>query len=76
MSFDENEKIASIFETIADALEFLNENAFKIRAYRNAAESIRNLNESIVEIYSQSNPKKIEGVGKDLEQKIKEYIQT
>ncbi len=76
MSFEENEKIASIFETIADALEFLNENTFKIRAYRNAAESIRSLNESIFEIYSQKNPKKIEGVGKDLEQKIKEYIQT
>lgn len=76
MSFDDNEKIASIFETIADALEFLNENAFKIRAYRNASESIRNLNESILEVYSQSKPRKIEGVGKDLEQKIKEYIQT
>ncbi|PMP87249.1 MAG: DNA polymerase/3'-5' exonuclease PolX [Desulfurella sp.] len=76
MKFQDNEKIASIFETIADALEFLNENAFKIRAYRNAAESIRNLNESITEIYSKPNPKKIEGVGKDLEQKIKEYIQT
>ncbi len=76
MSFDENEKIASIFETIADALEFLNENAFKIRAYRNAAQSIRNLNESIIDIYSAPKPKKIEGIGKDLEQKIKEYIQT
>ncbi len=76
MSFDENEKIASIFETIADALEFLNENAFKIRAYRNAAQAIRNLNESIMDIYSAPKPKKIEGIGKDLEQKIKEYIQT
>lgn len=76
MSFDDNEKIASIFETIADALEFLNENSFKVRAYRNAADSIRNLNESIAEIYSQAKPRKIEGVGKDLEQKIKEYIQT
>ncbi|MGE4547693.1 MAG: DNA polymerase/3'-5' exonuclease PolX [Desulfurella sp.] len=76
MSFEDNEKLASIFETIADALEFLNENQFKIRAYRNAADSIRSLNESIVDIYSKANPKKIEGIGKDLEQKIKEYIAT
>ncbi len=76
MSCDENEKIASIFETIADALEFLNENAFKIRAYRNAVQSIRDLNESIIDIYAMPKPKKIEGIGKDLEQKIKEYIQT
>jgi DNA polymerase (family 10) len=69
MSFEDNEKLASIFETISDALEFLNENQFKIRAYRNAADSIRSLNESIVDIYSKPNPKKVEGIGKDLEQK-------
>lgn len=76
MKFDENGKISGIFETIADALEFLGENPFKVRAYRNASAQLMELDKSIFEVFKEDSHEKVEGIGKDLEQKIKEFIQN
>ena len=42
-----NAEIAAVFEEIADLLEFKGENAFRIRAYRNAARTVEGLVESL-----------------------------
>src|SRR5579884_1529054 len=47
-----NREIAEIFDKIADILELLNENPFRIRAYRNAGANIRELTGEIKEFIS------------------------
>lgn len=45
-----NTEIADVFDRIADLLEFQDANQFRIRAYRNAARTIRDLPQSVAEI--------------------------
>jgi len=71
-----NTEIAQIFEQIASMLSILDENPFKIRAYKKAALNILELNEDIEERVSRDDVTDIPGVGKDLANKIKEYVET
>ena len=73
-----NPEIADDFDQIADILEFQGANQFRVRAYRNAARTIRDLPESAAEIASDSNRKltDIEGIGKDLADKIAAIVAT
>lgn len=71
-----NNEIALIFERISDMLSVLDENPFKIRAYKKAALNISELGEDIEERAEQDNLTDIPGVGKDLAAKVKEYIDT
>lgn len=73
-----NQKIAKIFEEIADLLE-MQDIQFKPRAYRKAAISIRSLSEDIKDIYKKGGVdalEKIPGVGKSMALKIDEMIKT
>ena len=67
-----NPEIADAFDQIADILEFQGANPFRVRAYRNAARTIRDLPESAAEIVAdpQRSLTDIEGIGKDLAEKI------
>jgi DNA polymerase (family 10) len=69
-----NVEIADIFERIADSLDILEENPFKIRAYRNASRNLRELAEDVKDITERDELSKIPGIGKDLAEKIREYI--
>ncbi|MGD0383512.1 MAG: DNA polymerase/3'-5' exonuclease PolX [Thermoguttaceae bacterium] len=73
-----NVEIAAVFEHIADLLEFQDANPFRVRAYRNAARTIHDLPESAAEILSDPNRSltDIEGIGKDLAEKITTLVQT
>ncbi len=71
-----NAEIAEIFEQMAAMLSILNENPFKIRAYKKAALNILELNEKIEERVSRDDVTDIPGVGKDLASKVKEYVET
>lgn len=68
-----NEIVANVFRNMADFLELKEENVFRIRAYRNAADSVALLQEDIEECV-RDGKKKIPGVGKDLQGKIKEIL--
>jgi DNA polymerase (family 10) len=70
-----NREIAEIFDRIADILDLLEENPFRIRAYRNAARSISDLSSDIEDMARRDELSKIPGVGSDLAGKIKEYIE-
>ena len=67
-----NPEIAAVFEEVADLLEFQGANAFRVRAYRNAARTIHDLAEPAADIVA--DPKRslcdIEGIGKDLAEKV------
>ncbi len=44
-----NAHIAAVFDEVADLLEFQGANPFRVRAYRNAARTIRDLPESVAD---------------------------
>jgi len=71
-----NAEIANIFEQMAAMLSILDDNPFKIRAYKKAALNILELNEDIEDRVSQDDVIDIPGVGKDLANKVKEYVET
>ncbi|MGH7889994.1 MAG: helix-hairpin-helix domain-containing protein, partial [Thermodesulfobacteriota bacterium] len=56
-------------------LEILEDNRFKIRAYRNAARNLSELGDDIEAIAERNELEKIPAIGKDLAGKIREYIQ-
>lgn len=71
-----NKEIADIFFKIADALEILGENQFKILAYRKAARVISDIPEDLRRIYKKGKLKDIPGIGEGISKKIQEYIET
>jgi len=71
----ENPAIARIFSEIADLLEIKNENAFKIRAYRNASETIAHATDKLASC-TDEQLRAIPGIGKDLAAKIREIADT
>src|SRR5215210_3726249 len=71
----DNLAIARVLGEIGDLLEIKGENPFKIRAYRNAADSIVHLTESIAALMPQDRLG-IPGIGKDLAAKISELIDS
>jgi DNA polymerase (family 10) len=73
-----NSDIAGAFDSVADILEFQGANQFRVRAYRNAARTIRDMPESVTEIIADASRKltDIEGIGKDLAEKIAALVTT
>ena len=71
----DNLAIARILAEIGDLLEIKGENPFKIRAYRNAAETIVHTPGRIADLTPQERLA-IPGIGKDLAAKIAEAIET
>jgi len=72
-----NHEIAGVFERVADLLDIGGENPFRIRAYRNAARVLDNLNRSLADMVAENEAlENLPGIGKDLAGKIKEIVTT
>ena len=71
-----NVEIANLFNEIADFLEVKDENPFRIRAYRRAAQAVEGLAEDIAAIAERGELLDVPGIGKDLAGKIKEIVET
>ena len=71
----DNLAIARVLAEIGDLLEIKNENPFKIRAYRNASDTIAHLGEPIATM-TIADRLAIAGIGKDLAGKIAELLDT
>lgn len=71
----DNLTVARVLAEIGDLLEIKNENPFKIRAYRNAADAIAHLGTPVAGM-SPEERRKIPGIGKDLAGKIGELLET
>lgn len=71
-----NKDIAEIFERISLLLEIRGENVFKIRAYQKAADNLRSLSEDIAVICREKRLGEVGGLGKALQEKIGEYLDT
>jgi DNA polymerase (family 10) len=71
----DNPTIARIFDEIADLLEIKAANPFRIRAYRNAADTVVNSAVKVAEL-PEAGLLKLPGIGKDLAEKIREIAET
>lgn len=71
-----NAEISGLFYNIARLLEILGENPFRVRAYERAAQNIGALSEDIETLAEQGRLSEVPGIGKDLSERIKEYLST
>lgn len=74
----QNAAIAALFDELAELLELQGANPFRVRAYRNAARTMENSTESIADLVAEPGHDltKLEGVGKDLAEKIETIVTT
>jgi DNA polymerase (family 10) len=75
----DNGDIAGVFARIADLLEFKDENPFKLRSYRLAAETIGEMQTPLAEVAARGGAaelQKIPGIGKSISTQIIEIVQT
>jgi DNA polymerase (family 10) len=71
-----NRQVATIFRSIAERLAAQRANPYRVRAYRKAADSIETLEEDIADVASRQALEDIDGVGRDLADKIEEFLRT
>ncbi len=71
-----NKELARIFEKIADILEFLGDNPYRIGSYRRASNLISELPEDIEELYRSGKLSKLPGIGSSTLLKIEEFLRT
>lgn len=71
-----NAEIKDLFNEIADYLEIKGENPFRVRAYRRAAQALEGLAEEAGAIAARGGLLEIPGIGKDLAEKIQEYLRS
>ncbi len=71
-----NEDIAAAFDEMADLLDIQGANAFRIRAYRRAAQSVRGLSRELSAMGGIQEFTTLAGVGLDLAGKIDELLRT
>jgi DNA polymerase (family X) len=73
----ENSQIADIFDEIADLLELQQRNQFRIRSYRSAARTVRDLSQRLEDLAKQGEDlSRLPNVGKSTAEKIREIIET
>ena len=71
----DNTELAQIFGEIADLLEIKGENAFKIRAYRTASDTIKAWGDPVARM-DDAQLRALPGIGKDLAAKVRELGET
>jgi DNA polymerase (family X) len=71
----DNRAIAQVLGEIADLLEIKGENAFKIRAYRTAADTIKAWADGVSRL-DDKQLRELPGIGKDIAVKIRELADT
>jgi DNA polymerase (family 10) len=69
-------QIIKLLKELADMMEFVGENKFKINAYRFGANAIRGVESDIEELISEKKLDQIKGIGKGLQAVIYEFADT
>ena len=73
-SLPRNADIAQQFELLADILELEGEAAFRVLAYRRAAQRIRETAASVAQLALEGHAKNLNGIGKTIEEKIVQIV--
>ena len=71
----DNRELARVFAEMADLLEIKGENAFKVRAYRTAADTIGTWGDAVAQM-DDGALRALPGIGKDLAAKVRELVNT
>ena len=72
-----NEDVARSFDEVAEILELKDDNPFRIRAYRNAARTLRGLGNEVGDMLLQGQDlSQLPGIGDDLAEQIAEMVHT
>ncbi len=71
----DNQSVARVLVEIADLLEIKGENPFKIRAYRNGADTVATTAEPVAPMTA-AELQRLQGIGRDLAARIRELIDT
>ena len=71
----DNKRVAKVFQLLAQVMELHDENAFKIRSYQSAYNTIRRLPEEVIET-ERDKLLEIRGIGKNIADKIEELKET
>jgi DNA polymerase (family 10) len=73
---ENNQRVAALFRSMADLLAAQRANPYRVRAYRHAADVLLANEEDVATIAERRGLEDIEGVGKDLAGKIREFLET
>ncbi len=72
-----NDQIAKSLDQLADLMEFQGANAFRLKAYRNGARSVRELPQSIATMLAAGEDlTNLDGIGNSVAQKCRELCET
>ena len=71
-----NGEVADVFRSIADVMDIKGENAFKVRAYRNAVKTLETLSEPIAQIAADGRLDDIPGFGDAIIAKTTDILRT
>lgn len=71
-----NQKLADIFDEMADLLEIQGENPFRVNAHRRAARALRDLSVDVAELAARGELTSVEGIGKGIAERIEQYLKT
>ena len=69
-----NEQVAEIFQRMADLLQAKQENPYRVRAYRRAADAVVGLEEDLKVVAQRGELEQIPGIGRELANKIQEFL--
>jgi len=73
----DNARIAAVFDRIADILEILGENAFRIRSYRNASRTVGDMAEPLADMVAEGEDlTRLPGIGEGLAGRIHEILES
>jgi DNA polymerase (family 10) len=73
----ENRQIADIFDEIADLIELQGGNEFRIRSYRSAARTVRDLSDRLADLVNQDKDlSDLPNIGESTAEKIREIVKT
>ena len=73
---ENNRQLATLFRSMADLLAAQRANPYRVRAYRRAAETLLTTEEDVAVVAQRQGLEDLEGIGKDLAEKIREFLVT
>ena len=71
-----NREVAGVLNELADSMELLGEDRYRVANYRDAATRVEHHHEPIEVMAAEQRVEQIHGVGKSIGAKIREYLTT
>jgi DNA polymerase (family X) len=73
---ENNQRLATLFRSMADLLSSQRANPYRVRAYRRAADALLAIDDDVAILAERQELEDIDGIGTDLAKKIEEFLET